>query len=239
MSPPGTRVCRTCGHTLSLEGVQSCPECGREYDSDNPRSTTDNYRRWRQGRIVGMVHRSLIVFLVLYVILLGLLSVVGSDILMIGLLGFAGLPVVAIAILLGLYGLFTDAPIPHHRHALSVILPILLVSIVVTGWPFRLTFLLHASALDRLADQEIVVDASTGPKWVGLIRVIDTEFPSTDGRPPISGPPQPRCARIQLSGDSGGGMFLVRDRTGLGRDCVRNANWILPLGGSWFWVDED
>lgn len=135
------------------------------------------------------------------------------------------LPVLALA---AFAAAFPTARLSLRRRLTIAGLIALLVSVPLTHWPLRLMFECHRDALDRRSDLEFASEGPpVGPISVGLLRFIAVrERPE---RPSIG---------FQLTGDAGGGTYLVRAKPGA-KAIWNNINWEVDLGDGWWMVHND
>ncbi len=226
MKEPGeqpVRYCIGCRYPLGGLSADRCPECGDAFDPSDPRTTLPLpiAPAWFTA---GSVARFLMYGAGISTGLAFLASWFGVDLLWLWLAGVLGVPFIILLILL--------AAIPRVRlsarsRVAAFIWITLLASIILTGWPYRIGFLIHRPTLDRFVQriQAGELPAQSGPVRIGLLRF--RQVRSEEGN-----------IGLQFSGDDGGGIYLVHKDPGSTRVWV-NTNWEQSLGGGWFRVYED
>ncbi len=183
--------------------------------------TNSPWRR-RIGVIASQVQRTLVYIFAAVAILYLLMSLLGFDwlLLLIGACGTAPL-----AIVLCVLSIVPGPPISGGRRCLGIVLPLIVLSVAWTGWPFRISFLLHRPAMETLSRQILEGTVDEGPRRVGLL-----DF---QGIHQHKG-----CVGFQYTGGDGGGMFVVhRGRNDIAR--WLNPNWTVDLGDGWIWTEQD
>ena len=228
------RFCLSCRH--SLRGIDSrrCPECGREFDLDDTSTTAASASRFNLENNAE-VARKLVWIGTTATIVFAFISAVGTDRVIIWMIGVL-LTALAIPMVMCVWtvAFWPRTPFSRRYRMLAIIVPILALLIPLTNWPLRFSALLHRPLFNALADEIEAGQAPPSPLQVGLFHVKNTRH-----RPDLG------SVGFQLSGDAGGGVFLVRCPTGSVRQrgaspiVWYNTNWEVDLGGGWFWVYED
>lgn len=220
--PQFERFCRSCRHSLRGINSRRCPECGRAFDPDNPRTTLPNATR-KFWFVLESICRYLIIacgFLVGFSILA---SVIGPDV----FLFWMGAILVAPGLLfILLIVMLPKVPLSRRFRIIGVVFPVLFISIAWTQWPLCVNFAFHRSAIDKLANQVQAGNTVSTPHQVGMLR-FHTVRQLDNGN-----------VGFQLTGDPGGGIFLVRCAPSSQRVWY-NTNWEINLGGGWYYVYED
>lgn len=222
--PAASGYCLGCSHPLKGVTEPVCPECGRGFDPSDPRTFGESPFPLR--RAVARLAKAIIV---LSMAMLGveiLLSAWGgSDLLLVFLVAIAMAPVMLAGFVLSL---IPALPLSRRWRAAGIAAPLVLASVPLTSWPFRLVFEAHRPALDALVAE---VEASggalpNGGLQVGLYPILAMKR-SPDGN-----------LGLQLSGGPGGGVFLVRRAP---NSTLRwwNTNWEHDLGGGWWRLYQD
>lgn len=217
------RYCRSCRH--SLRGITSrrCPECGRAFDPNDPKTMRipDHPENWAALAPAFRVC-TVIVGIVTSITFLAT-ATFAIDPLLLLLGGCVTLPLLVLQFIVACSPII---PLSRVSRFAGVTLPILLVSIVLTYWPLRLTFIFHKSTLNQLAAQIQNGATVQTPNRVGMYRfhVIRTASNGNIG--------------FQMTGDSGGGTYLVRAQP-KASVVWYNTNWEIALGDGWFLVYED
>ncbi len=226
------RFCRDCGHALAGLRSPICPECGRGFDPDDPRTTVDSPKPWR--RTIAALVRPLVVFNLLVATAVVIANGIGLD----PLLGFLIAVGLSPALLLPLAAVpFPSLPLKRRWRVLAVLAPLAVVTTVLTDWPVRVLFEMHRSAFVAEAARiravptpaslgQGVGDRRSGPIRVGTFSVLRVRE-TPDGN-----------LGFQLSGDGGGGVYVVEAVPG-SRFIWWNTNWETNLGGGWWIVYED
>ena len=232
MPGPIDRFCRGCGHPLAGLRSPICPECGRGFDPDDPRTTVDSPKPWR--RTIAALVRPLIVFNVLVAISVVVANGRGFDPLLgyliaIGLSPVLLLPLAAVP--------FPSLPLKRRWRVLAVLAPLAILTTLLTDWPVRAAFEFHRSSFVAEADRiranptpaatgAGVGDLRSGPTRVGAFSVLQIRE-TPDGN-----------LGFQLTGNAGGGVYLVEAKPG-SRFIWWNTNWETDLGGGWWLVYQD
>jgi hypothetical protein len=118
--------------------------------------------------------------------------------------------------------------------ALVLMVAILPLTMALGQWPFRLAFLASKPALDRLADQVVVGQASRGPVRAGLFRIVRSSIDSSSGNVGLIINPDP-------SGRGGFVRYRLDPSTPRGRrnGPFYNLNFELQLCDRWRYECED
>ena len=128
-----------------------------------------------------------------------------------------------------LLGIVAVSAIPAGRRTrcLAVSAVLLLLSVALTPWPLRITFELHRGSFDRAAAAYRVNPAAgPAPARIGVFRILAVSQHHSGN------------VGFQLTGSSGGGVFLVNRGPGSVWTWY-NTNWVRNLGGGWLLVEED
>jgi hypothetical protein len=223
VSSVARRYCLDCRHPLDPAGSSACPECGRAFDPRDPRST----RASADGgfaRAFEDLARAAAWVIATGAVAATIAIALGFSPIWILLLSCASTPVVLLA---ALAALLPSRRLSMRRRATILASTALLASVVATGWPLRAMFELHRDALDRLAASIASgAAAPASPFTVGIMRFKRVRLLS-DG-----------TIGLQLSGDAGGGIYLVRPASAARRIWI-NTNWEHDWGGGWWEVYED
>ncbi len=233
------RCCIDCGHFLEGLGSNACPECGRPFNPDDPRTTrnitTNRYRRWLIGTCRIFYYASWLALLLIFVY-----SALWGDWLILFLLAIASAPFILLQFILLALPL---QRISWRRRFAGFLVPLVFLSICVTNWPVVLSFKLHRAALTKIADRVANGEVITGPTTVGILRF--RQIRMAQGRDRVG---------FQLNGGAGGGVFLVRTPSGFVpelsdqqlpfgsphfRNIWDNTNWTQDLGDGWYLVEQD
>lgn len=217
------RYCIGCHYPLVGLAANRCPECGDVFHPSNPRTTlpfpippmwirmgsTARFLMYGAGIAAGIAF---------------LASWFGVEPIWLWLVGLLGLPPVMLLMLL------VAMPPVHlsvRNRITALVLVVLLASIIPTGWPYQIGFLIHRPALDRFVQRIHAgeLPADSGPVHVGLMRF--RQVRTEEGN-----------IGLQFSGGDGGGIYFVHKARGSTRVWV-NTNWEQALGGGWFRVYED
>lgn len=227
-APPaaaGERFCVACRQSLLGVTLRKCPECGRGYDPHDPRTTVGARRSvWEASENVAHAWVGLTVLLTVVAVAA---SATGhaDPVMGLVLLVLVGGPLLVPTIVLASV---PDVPMRPWVRVLGIGAVVVLVSVGLTHWPFVVTFNLHRGALDRAADRVMLramSGAGTGPGRIGILAIKRAQrYDANVG--------------FQLTGGSGGGIYLARRGPGATRVWT-NTNWEIPLGGEWYWVHED
>lgn len=220
---PAIRYCRACSYPLRAIDSEACPECGRAFDPKDPRTTTAHSAGPVRTAIAGFV-RVLIWCLIAITLLSIAYSALYHDPIVALLLGIALSPLLLLqAALVAVPGL----PIAPRTRWLAVGVMLVLASVLIFAWPFRVSFRLHQNALERYADRvrsgEVAVPS--GPVTIGIMNFRNVRF--REGN-----------VGFQLTGGAGGGVHLVQLAPNPVFTWV-NTNWEITLDDRWIWVYQD
>jgi hypothetical protein len=222
------RFCLACSHPLAETGTAACPECGARFDAADPRTfeTTASraIARRRRGRLASAVAWTTAALAAGCVVW----SFVGMDRLLAFLAGIALSPLLIVVLVLMVLPM---VPVRPRTRAIGCGSVLLLVTTIVTDWPYRLSHAMHRAALT--AEATAILDGTspvptTGAR-IGMLHFRRIQV--WDGK-----------VGFQINGDGGGGEFLVYV------DPVRlpnprwiwiNTNWEQDLGGGWYRVYQD
>lgn len=120
---------------------------------------------------------------------------------------------------------------PPKIAAIVIVYAIGLMPLLVpaTIWPLRLAAFISKPWLDRLADRVAGGEELSKPEWAGLYRIVDAKRQPDNGNIAliIDANPSGRSAFVRFAGslDAFGPMV--------------NLNYNEPLGGKWFYQNED
>lgn len=226
-SETSDRFCRGCGHSLRGIASRRCPECGREFDPHDLRTTRATASRWSL-EFFARAARAVIILLGVAALACFLCSALGYDPTILWVCGFLLspllIPCMAYAIVMAS---IKRAPLRRLDRVCAFVFPILIVSIIWSYWPFRLTFLMSRPRLEALAAQvrQAKGKAPAMPRQVGWFRIVDARMCEDN-------------VGLQLTGGKGGGTHLVQGKP-FGRHVWYNTNWEISLGGGWYYVYED
>jgi hypothetical protein len=218
------RFCVSCRHSLRGLVSRACPECGREFNPDDPR-TYSRHARHEGWRSLASVSRFLVVAFggLTLVALVASATGLGRSLLW-HLLIVAPFVGAGLVILLGSL-LLPAVPISRRVRVLGLCTLPLLFSIAWTNWPLRVTFALSRSCFYRVAETIEQGGTVRLPQWVGPFRVREIRTISNGN------------IGFRLSRHPGEGPHLVRAKpraTPVWYNCT-----VAPLGGSWYLVHEE
>lgn len=221
--PAASGYCLGCSYPLKSVTEPVCPECGRCFDPSDPRTFGESPFPLR--RAVTRLAKAVTVVGVLMLGVEVLLSARGgSELLVLWLLALSITPVMLAGIVLALVpALFLS----WRWRMAGLAAPLVLASVLITEWPFRLLFEVHRTSFDAAVSQ---IEASGALPNVGLqvgIYTVLSVQRTSDGN-----------LGLQLSGGSGGGVFLVHPAPN-SRFLWDNINWTRDLGGGWWRVEAD
>jgi hypothetical protein len=222
-APQSGRYCLGCGYALSGLSHDRCPECGRSFDPQDP-LTTAAHPLADTRVLLARAGTTLTLFLGIVAGAAIFLSAGGLDP---AVQWLAGILLAPFVVVLLAAVLIPSVPLSARRRISGIACAAMLVSIVVTDWPFRLMFELHRSALNRTVGRfrsgELSPDA--GPVTVGLFSFRRVHFAENGN------------LGFQLTGGPGGGQYLV---FAPGATWIwYNTNWEQNLRGGWFRAYED
>ena len=217
------RYCLKC--LYELNGIQSrhCPECGKSFDHDKPK-TWSRYPRAHTWTVVAKFAKALTVILVAITSLILILIAIGFDRLLLLLMGFALTPLIMIILVIMIL------PQPHlsaSTRVTSICTVAVLILSLWTWWPFKLSVYLHMPALNAYIQS---IEASGTIPEKGLNRIGILFFNDVDEYNENIG--------LQLSGNDGGGMFLVHHQANAPNPWF-NTNWEIELNTHWTFVYQD
>jgi hypothetical protein len=230
------RCCIGCGHPLRGVTRKVCPECGRRFDPDLPRTMGKVANLGFRRGLIGtcrVLHWAFLIFAVTIILYSGL----GGHWILVAMIVFASLPIMLLQfILLAL----PMQPISVQRRLLGYLVPLAVISVPLTDWPIRMNFELHEASLQAVADR--VASGETFPRGtrVGILRFRQIRKART--REHIG---------FQINGGGHGGMFFVatppefvgrpssyQPLRNLG-NVWDNTNWTVDLGNGWYLVEQD
>lgn len=215
-----------------LRGVVSgrCPECGRAFDADDPRTTSAH----PHGDLLEFLAAFVRTIVVIAAILAGMVfvsSAFGKDPFdsfwfVPWMLVLASAPLFLLMLILIMLPML---PVKRWHRAAGVVLVAVIASAMYTHWPLRINFALHKPALERMAAEVRQSSNGMGPCWLGIMPINRVKVYESQGE---------RSVGIQLSGGEGGGTFLVQQQPGAQfiwyNSCIQ-----AELGDGWFCVHED
>lgn len=218
------RFCLGCSHPLAGVTEARCPECGRTFDPLDERSTASSPYPVR--RVLARIGKAAIGCMAVAAVGLALVNAWGGAwFLMEFMLAFMCAPVATVSV--G-FALIPRIPLSARWRMAAFAAPLLIASVLLTGWPFRLVFELHRGRLDA-AVREIEagnIDVPAGRMRIGMLTIVAIE--QTPGG----------NLGFQLSGNRGGGVFLVHPSPH-GTFLWFNPNWTESLGDGWWRVEQD
>jgi hypothetical protein len=220
------RFCLSCKH--SLRGIDSCrcPECGRDFDPTDPRTTGPRERRFSL-QAIARAWRVLAGVAGVLACVCFFLALAGTDPIVTRVLAVLGSPVL-VPLVVFVFGaaLVKRLPISRRQRTAGIAAVVLFVSTLWTWWPFRITFaFLHKAEFTKIADQVQSGQTPALPRRVGAFKVINVRR----GNGNIG---------LQVSGGAGGGTHFVRCTPDAERVWY-NTNWEVYLGDGWYYVYED
>jgi hypothetical protein len=215
------RYCRSCGYLLRKLEQDACPECGRDFDPDDLRTTLRS-PNWNPWKILGSVHTGFAILIGLVALAAMAMSFLAFDPLICKLITFAMsvfmLPLVIMT-------LIPRVEIHFRMRMIGLASVALLLSVAFTDWPLRVSFAFHRPALEVHARKFLAGETVTTPTTFGLFTVMEVKYHQGN-------------VGYQLTGDGGGGTFLVlKDPSN--EFVWINTNWEWSLGGDWFHVSQD
>jgi hypothetical protein len=231
------RFCLHCRHSLRGISSRHCPECGRAFDPNNPRTTLPHPHGSFWIDLAPVARFATIAIGVITAIAL-VASAIGYypmfDPLLLVVMCVIPIGPVLLALPLALAAI-GRVPLTRRWRLWGIALPLVCLSIWWTHWPLRLTLALHKPALSKIADQALVLGPSRAPMRVGLYRIRQVRVIQSNSN-----------VGFQLAGDDGGGTYLVRcantsnpQSAGASPRVWYNTNWKINLGRGWWLVDED
>lgn len=210
-----------------LRGVVSgrCPECGRAFDADDPRTTSAH----PHGDLLEFLAAFVRTIVVIAAILAGMVfvsSAFGTEVMVPFLFVLASAPLLLLMLILIALPML---PVKRWHRVAGVVLVAVIASAMYTHWPLRINFALHKPALERMAAEVRQSGNEMGPRWVGIMPINRVKVYESRGQ---------RSVGIQLSGGEGGGTFLVQQQPGAQfiwyNSCIQ-----AELGDGWYCVHED
>jgi hypothetical protein len=222
------RYCRSCLHSLRGLTSNRCPECGRHFDPDDPRTTLPRpyHEVWEW---IARLGRALIRATVVLAMIALAVSVMGVDRPRAPALASCGLGIILLAVTFAISAC-PKVPLTRRLRIYGLVFPALFVSIQCTNWPIAATVFVCPPWADIIADGV----QSTGP---AARSPRTTAIAIRRGRVLHNG-----NVGFQLSGGDGGGIYLVRRAGPLSLGPQRvwyNTNWEKHLHGEWYLVFED
>jgi hypothetical protein len=111
---------------------------------------------------------------------------------------------------------------------------ILPLTMLLTGWPLRLAFLVSTPAMDRLADRVAAGRGVAGPEWAGLFRVVGSAVEPSNGNVGliVEQAPEGRSGFVRLCG----GPIRPHESP---RGPLYNLDFEIEMGGGWWYQSED
>ena len=160
------RCCIECAHDLRGITTKTCPECGRPFNPDDPRTTgtigTNRYRRWLIGTSVLLYYASWLALLSSFVY-----SAIGGHWILLFLLAIASVPFILLQFILLALPL---QEIAWRRRLVGFLVPLVSLSICVTNWPVAVSLRMHRTAMAKIADRVANGEVISGPTRVGIFR---------------------------------------------------------------------
>lgn len=220
------RYCISCRH--SLRGICSdrCPECGRGFDPRDPRTVLPTSSRINVASIE-KVWRPCAVLVAAVGALCFVYALIGGDPLVLWALAALVSPLLLpLVIFVVVFAVVPAMRLRRAERVRALLAVVLLVSVVWSYWPMRITFFLCCKS----EFEEIVRQVQSGqtpalPQRVGMfeVRSVEQHWGNTG---------------VQVSGGAAGGTHVVKRAPGSPRVWV-NTNWEVYLGDGWYYVYED
>jgi hypothetical protein len=221
-SSGNTRYCLGCSHSLRGVTEPVCPECGRDFDPHDPRTTGESPFPVR--RALGRLTRGLALFGIAVLLVAILCSAAGWREWM-WLFAFAMSPILLLGAVMAM---IPPIMLSRRWRMACIAVPLIVASVVLTDWPFRLVFELHRARFDAAVAE---IRAAEGRLPAGRMQIGGYQILAVKSKSEGS-------LGFQLTGGRGGGVFLVHlAPTGSLRGW--NTNWELDLGGEWWMIYED
>lgn len=216
------RYCRRCLH--SLRGVVSrrCPECGAAFDPHDSRTT--NAHPWPGfWAALAKLARQLTILMTGFAGFAIGYSALGFHPLWLFLPAFAAVHIV----LFMLFALAAPAiPLTWRWRVTGFAAIAVIVSVLFTHWPLRLTFVMHRPWLESIAQQVQAEGTIDSPKCIGAFRfqrIIRNDRGSIG---------------FKLNGSPGNGVHFVWSPTDSSHGWYNSAT-LARLGPHWYLIDED
>jgi hypothetical protein len=224
------RYCLACRQSLRGVVSRTCPECGRDFDPADPRTTSPHahsgaVRFMRDASHAAIVASGLVAALALVHSATAYRLAPFFGPMAFWLCGLPLAPVFALLVVLSAWRVVSG-----RMRVLGVLFPVVFASIALTNWPLYLNVALHRPFLNAIADQVQASGVSRGSGATGLFRYRQVRAISNGN------------VGFQLSGGAGGGIYLVRVAAGQplpGARIWHNTNWEVSVGARWHVVYED
>ncbi|HWB20369.1 MAG TPA: zinc ribbon domain-containing protein [Phycisphaerales bacterium] len=222
------RFCLNCGHSLKGLSSTKCPECGREFDPHDAR-TTDGRRRWLRDRTLARAAQLVVWEFGVLAVVFFVLTLIGVDPIWVYIVT-ATSSIVWVPSLLYMVGVIfmPKVPLDWRVRMCGLVLPILIFSMVWTYWPFRITFQFHRSRLNAIAQQVEAGQSLKMPLHVGMFEIRSATQSSL----------QPGVSRLDVRGRWVSGTTLFHS-PGNVNSWRYNKNWEIDLGGGWYYGYDD
>jgi hypothetical protein len=222
------RYCRSCLHSLRGLTSNRCPECGRHFDPDDPRTTLSRpyHEVWEW---IARLGRALIRASVILATFAFAVSVMGVDRPRAPAIASGGFGIVFVAVAIAISAC-PKVPLTRRLRMYGLVFPALFVSIHCANWPIAACVFVCPPWASMIADSV----QSKGPTGLSART---TAITIRRGRVLDNG-----NVGFQLIGGDGGGIYLVRRAGPLSLGPQRvwyNTNWERHLRGEWYLVFED
>jgi hypothetical protein len=216
------RYCRACRYFLRGVRSRRCPECGRAFDPDDPDTTLPVPIAETWVALAGFGRTAIRIAGVTAAVGIAS-SFTGRDPFWLALGAFCLLHV-----LLGALAISILPPVPlrARERVMAFMFVAAIVTTVLTQWPLRVSFMLHRPFMERIADRVKAGEALEGPQWIGIFRFRRALLHGTGN------------VGFQLSGNDGGGFYMVREEPGSTMLWYNADRWA-RLSECWHFIYED
>lgn len=215
------RSCKDCGYRLRQLQQDACPECGRDFDPNDVRTTLGS-PNWNPWKLLGSFYTGLVLMIGGVASAATVLSFLAFDPLIYKLITFA---MSVLMLPLVIMTLIPRVETRFRTRLIGLASVALLLSVAFTDWPLRVSFAFHRPALEVHARKFLAGETVTTPTTFGLFTVIEVTYHQGN-------------VGYQLTGGAGGGTFLVlKDPSN--EFVWINTNWEWALGADWFHVYQD